>query len=345
MTLANPLALNSKLQMIELKHVQKVVTQATLLDIETLTVEPGQVVGIVGVIGPVKPLLWQLFSGRIPPTAGTIRIAGLDPTQQWAQLAGQVGLLPPENNFYPRLTARQNLTFYADLYGLSRGRADQVLHEVGLSDRANERAEALPAALARRLAFGRAILHQPTTLILAEPFAECDGPSVELLSRLIGGYAAANAAILILAPEITGLRTLCHTLYVLEQGKLVAELSPQAQQNEGRVPFKIPARLDGKVAFVNAADILYAATDESKTVLYTPNGPVPTHLTMTEVEERLARQGFFRAHRTHLVNLQHIKEVIAYTRNSYTIVLDDAAATEIPLSKTAARDLRDLLDY
>lgn len=331
--------------MIELKHVQKVVAQANLLDIESLTVEPGQAVAIVGVVGPLKPLLWQLLSGRVPPTAGTIHIAGLAPAQQWDQLAAQVGLLPPENNLYPRLTARQNLTFYADLYGLSRGRADQVLHQVGLSDRANERAEALPPSLARRLAFGRAILHQPPILILAEPFAECDAPSVELLSRLLGEYAAADCTILVLAAESTGLRTFCQTFYMLEQGKLVAELSPQVQPQAGHIPFKIPARLDGKVAFVNAGDILYAATDESKTTLYTKNGPVPTHLTMTEVEERLARQGFFRAHRTHLVNLQHIKEVVAYTRNSYTIVLDDAAATEIPLSKTAARDLRDLLDY
>jgi len=329
--------------MIELTHIQKVVAQATVLSIESLKVEPGQTVGILGVTGQAKTLLWQLLCGRVPPTAGTIRLAGLDPVHHWDQLTRQVGLLPLENSLYPRLTARQNLIFFADMYGLNRGRVDQVLHQVGLTDQANERTESLSPGLARRLAFGRMILHQPSILILVEPFAECDVSSIEVLSRLIGELAA--AAILIITAESTGLRSLCQTFYVLEQGRLVNEISPQSPNQDSHVPFKIPARLEGKVALINASDILYAATDESKTVLYTKNGPVPTHLTMSEVEGRLARQGFFRAHRTHLVNLQHIKEVVAYTRNSFTIVLDDAAATELPLSKTAARDLRDLLDY
>ena len=331
--------------MIELTHVQKVVDQATVFDLESLKVEPGQIAALIGATGGVKTILWQLLTGRIHPTAGTIRLASMDPATHWSTLTRLVGLLPQENALYPRLTAQQNLVFYADLYGLNRGRVTQVLHQVGLTDRANERAESLSPGLARRLAFGRAILHQPRLLILAEPFAECDGPTIDLLSRLLGEFAAANQTILIISAEMTGLRSLCHTFYMLEQGKLVNQLSPQPGNQDGRVPFKIPARLDGKVTLVNASDILYAATDDSKTTLYTHTGPVPTQLTMTEVEERLARQGFFRAHRTHLVNLQHIKEVVAYTRNSYTIVLDDAAATEIPLSKTAARDLRDLLDY
>ena len=66
---------------------------------------------------------------------------------------------------------------------------------------------------------------------------------------------------------------------------------------------------------------------------------------MSELETRLARSGFFRAHRSYLVNLQHVKEVIPYTRNAYTLILDDADGTEIPLSKAAAADLRELLDY
>lgn len=330
--------------MIEFSHLQKTIAQATVVDIELLRVEKGQVVAVVGATSQVKTVLGQMLCGRVPPTAGTIRLAGLDPATQWEQLSRWVGLLPPENSLYPRLTARQNLTFYADLYGVSRGRADELLHQVGLMDRANERVEHLTPSMARRLALGRTLLHQPEMLILIEPFAECDATSVALLSRLIKEQSAA-AAVLIIASDKSGLTPLEPTFYRLEQGKFRREDITPAAIPESQLPFKIPARLDGKVALVNAGDILYAATDESKTTLYTKTGPIPTHLTMSEVEQRLARQGFFRAHRTHLVNLQHIKEVVTYTRNSYTIILDDAAATEIPLSKTAARDLRELLGY
>jgi ABC-2 type transport system ATP-binding protein len=63
------------------------------------------------------------------------------------------------------------------------------------------------------------------------------------------------------------------------------------------------------------------------------------------LEQRLGRRGFFRAHRSYLVNLQHIKEVIPFTRNSFSLRLDDAGDTLIPLSKTAAAELRELLGY
>ena len=77
----------------------------------------------------------------------------------------------------------------------------------------------------------------------------------------------------------------------------------------------------------------------------TTEGRLPSQFTLTELEERLALSGFFRAHRGYLVNLQHVKAVIPYTRNSFSLILDDESETEIPLSKSAARELRELLDY
>ena len=75
--------------------------------------------------------------------------------------------------------------------------------------------------------------------------------------------------------------------------------------------------LQDKVALVNPVDILYAEADKGRAFLKTADARYPTQFTLTELEERLARSGFFRAHRGYLVNLQHIKEVITYTRNSF----------------------------
>jgi len=80
--------------------------------------------------------------------------------------------------------------------------------------------------------------------------------------------------------------------------------------------------------------------------LHTTNGETfPTQFTLSELEGRLARSGFFRAHRGYLVNLQHVTEVIPFTRNSFSLRLDDPESTLIPLSKTAAGELKDLLGY
>lgn len=133
-------------------------------------------------------------------------------------------------------------------------------------------------------------------------------------------------------------------IYSLEKGKIVETLSPEEEQTP-TMPFMIPAKLEGKVALVDPVEILFVLAQDDRTFLQTAEDRVPTQFTMTELEKRLSRSGFFRAHRGYLVNLQHVKEVIPYTRDSYTLRLKDDAGTEIPLSKTAARELRDFLGY
>jgi ABC-2 type transport system ATP-binding protein len=165
-----------------------------------------------------------------------------------------------------------------------------------------------------------------------------------LLSNLMRQLADDGATLLILADDSANLTSLCDTIHTLSHGKIVETHSPQ-DGRQADLPFKIPVRLEASVALVNPGDILYVTTEHSRTYLQTVEGRLPSQLTLAELEGRLARSGFFRAHRGYLVNLQHVKEVVPYTRNSFSLILDDAGGTEIPLSKSAARELRDLLGY
>jgi ABC-2 type transport system ATP-binding protein len=336
--------------MIEITQLQKVVQQNTVLDIPELTVAAGTITAVSGLTTPHKETFIQLLTGQTPPTAGQIRLDGIDPFQDRTQFAQKVGFLPPEDGLYERLTVRQNLEFFCRLYGLPLSQAIEMLTKVGLQDKAQIRAQQLSAELARRLALGRTLLHQPRLLILVDPFHRSAPASVEIISGLLRQQAAAGAAILLIADESAAATALSHTIIIMNQGRLSQSYQPGDQHATPNLPFKIPARLEGKVALVNPADILYATSDDGRTYLHVEDGRIPTHLTLTEVEERLARSGFFRAHRSYLVNLQHIKEMISYTRDSYTLILDgfqpdDSNPIEIPLSKTAARDLRELLDF
>jgi ABC-2 type transport system ATP-binding protein len=331
------------MSIVQLTHLQKVVAGTTAVEVASLVVNEGEITAVTGLTGEPKSTFLALLTGQTRPTAGTVRVAGTDPALERRRLAQALGILPAENGLYGRLSVRQNLAFFAELYGLPAARVDEVLSQVGLADQAGVRAESLPIGLARRLAFGRAILHQPDLLLLVDPFVACDAASVELLGRLLKTLAEAGTAALIIADESSGLSRLCQTICVFDQGRLSHSYRPGQEERTDR-PFKIPARLEGKVALVNPADILYATSEDGRTYLCTSNGRVPTHLSLGEVEERLARSGFFRAHRSYLVNLQHIKEVVSYTRDSYTLMLDGGDA-EIPLSKSSARELRELLGY
>jgi ABC-2 type transport system ATP-binding protein len=330
--------------MIEINSLQKVIDQTTVLDIDSLEVRSGEIAAVVGPTGSGKTSLLEILIGQSRPTVGTVRLDGLDPIADRDAFSRQVGVMFMEDGLYKHRSPLANLTFHCRLHGVPKARAREVLDQVGLADRANANIEKMPSGLARRLAFGRAVLHDPAILLLVEPFARCDEASISLLNKLIREKAGERKAVLILADDSANLDNLCDTIHIFNQGRLVETRKPQ-EETETQLPFKIPVRMEGSVALVNPADILYADAEEGRAYLRTKDGRLPTQFTLAELEERLSRSGFFRAHRGYLVNLQHVTEVIPFTRNSFSLRLDDSEGTLIPLSKSAASELRDLLGY
>jgi ABC-2 type transport system ATP-binding protein len=330
--------------MIEISNLQKVVDQQTELDLDALTVRGGTIAAIVGPTGSGKILLLEILIGRSRPTLGTVRLDGLDPVMDRDAFSRRVGVMFHEDGLYKHRSPLANLTFHCQLHGIPKSRAEEVLEQVGLADRARANLEKLPTGLARRLAFGRAILHDPSVLLIVEPFVRCDGASISLLTKLMREKADDGRTLLIFADDSANLDTLCDEIHILQQGRIVETRTPK-EDGESQLPFKIPVRMEGSVALVNPADILYADAEEGRAYLQTTDERLSTQFTLSELEERLSRSGFFRAHRGYLVNLQHVTEVIPFTRNSYSLRLDDAEGTLIPLSKSAASELRELLGY
>jgi ABC-2 type transport system ATP-binding protein len=328
-------------QMIEITRLQKNIDGVTVLDLEALRVRTGQIVGLVGPAGSGIDELFEILIGRARPTAGTVLLGGEDLDGSSSSL----GVLFADDGLYTRRTARSNLRFFARLYGLETDRVEDVLSNVGLGDQGSSMVEDLSGGLARRLAFGRAILHQPRILILREPFARCDQSSISLLQRLIREQAEGGAAVLILGDDDANLPGLCHQIHRIQRGQVV-ETSESTADAGPESPLKIPVKNEGSVALVNPSDVLFATAEEGKATIQTVHDEaLSTQFTLSELEARLVQRGFFRAHRSYLVNLQHVTEVIPFTRDSYSLRLDDAQGTLIPLSKTAAGELRELLGY
>jgi ABC-2 type transport system ATP-binding protein len=330
--------------MIEIKNLQKVIGGNTVIDIPSLVVQGGEIVALVGLAGSGGEVLLALLTGQTSPTLGMVRIGGLDPFRERDRFGHQVGVLFAEDGLYKGLSPLGNLEFSCRLYNLPKERAIQVLAQVGLADQAQAKLEKLPSGLSRRLAFGRALIHDPQILILVEPFDRCDETTVSILSQVMRQHVDAGNALLILASDSTHMEPLCDTIYDLNQGRITLRAQPE-QEEGGRMPFKIPIRLDDKVILFNPSEILYADAGEGRAYIVTAEGRLPTQFTLSELESRLSRSGFFRAHRSYLVNLQHVKEVIPYTRHSFTLRIDDPGNTEIPLSKSSASELKGLLGY
>ncbi|REK71681.1 ATP-binding cassette domain-containing protein [Paenibacillus paeoniae] len=106
---------------------------------------------------------------------------------------------------------------------------------------------------------------------------------------------------------------------------------------------KIPTRMNDKMILFNPPEIDYIESFEGQTQLYINGDVYPSTFKINELEERLRTYGFFRCHRSYIVNLQKVREIVTFTRNSFSLILDDASRTSVPLSKTKMAELKDMM--
>lgn len=349
---------------LQVRRLEKAIEQRTALSIEQLDVVPGEVVAVIGPVGSGKSLLVRLLAGEIVPSGGTILLDGEDVSLKPAVRA-RIGVLFEDDLLYKRMSALENLEFACQMRGLRRGCAAEMLVRVGLADQMREPLHKLAKTMQRRVAFGRALLGAPALLLLDCPSRRTDLDTRALFARLVGEVAANGAAVLVTEDDLSWIGTRCTRVVELEGGRVVATYAPGADGGGGGsgsgsaggdssaaptppehfVPFRIPARKEDRIVLYDPGELLYATSRDGQTVLRTAREEAVASLTLQELEERLAGRGFFRAHRAYLVNLQHIKAVIQFTRNSYTLQLADGQDTMIPLSKQSEKELQALLGY
>jgi len=331
--------------MLKIQNLQKIGDGKTVIEINSFHVASGQIVGLWAQPGSGVETLIDLLTGKVRPSAGTLLVGEIIPYLERAALGELLGVMFHEDAVYKNLGARANLRFQAQLHGLSKGHADFVLNQIGLADQAHKSAGKLSPGLQRRLSFGRAIIHKPKFLLLIEPYIRCDSTTISFLDSKVQELADEGTAILIISTDLSRLMPISDQLFELQNGKVKQLQSQPTNEEPLHQLFKIPVKTEDTVLLINPAEVLYADTGEGRTFLITTDNRLPTQYTLTELEERLKSSGFFRAHRSFLVNLQHVREVIPFTRNSFSLRLDDAAGTQIPLSKSAAAELKDLLRY
>jgi len=356
--------------MLHVERLEKVIENRRVLSIESLDVNVGEVVAVVGAVASGQSLLISLLCGRIVPSGGCVTLDKQD-VKRTPSARARIGVMFEEDLFYERQTVQSNLEFYCQLLNVPRSRITEVLSLVELSDHAQKRIEKLSPPVKRRLAFARALLNRPVVLLLDQPTSHTDMETRELFTRLVKRLANEGVATLLTVEDMAWAGTCSTRIIELEQGRIVdsyvplrkdadaldvhddeSSMPPTISSNsaasvepERLVPFKIPARKEDRILLYDPADLLYAMSRDGKTILRTTHEEATTNLTLQELETRLLARGFFKAHRAYLVNLQHIKAVIQYTRNSYTLQLDDEQETMIPLSKQYEKELQTLLGY
>src|SRR5438105_4234734 len=149
----------------------------------SLAARRGDIVGLLGPNGAGKSTLLGIAATLVAPTSGEVRYGDAPARTHGPNLRHRIGLLAHELHLYPELTARQNLTFFAELYGLdSSGQVPRALDAAGLSDRADDEVAGFSRGMRQRLALERSLLHRPRLILLDEPFTGLDDRSVGLVT-------------------------------------------------------------------------------------------------------------------------------------------------------------------
>jgi ABC-2 type transport system ATP-binding protein len=250
----------------------------------TLDVHGGEVFGFLGHNGAGKTTTVRLLNGVLAADTGAARVLGLDPLTQGPALRRRTGVLTETPSLDERLTGRENLEIYADLYAVPRaempGRIDHLLESFELAHRAGEKVGGYSRGMKQRLALARALLHKPELLFLDEPTAGLDPVASRRVHELILRLSQEEQRTVFLCTHnLAEAQKLCARVAVLEQGRLVALGTPaELAQRLGRSqrlqievgPEGMPAALEMLEARLGIADPAMAALVVTSSVTTSP---------------------------------------------------------------------------
>lgn len=216
---------------LEIRDLCKTFGKFRAIDNLSLTIQQGEVFGLLGPNGSGKTTTINMISGLSVPTSGEVRVMGYDVRRDIRQIRRILGAVPQETALYEELSAWTNLNFHADLFGIPRKekkeRITNVLKLVQLLDRKDSRVGTFSGGMKRRLALGRALLHEPQLIYLDEPTLGVDVQARRAIWDYIIHLREQGKTVLITTNYLEEAQVLCDRLAIIDHGKLVALDTPQ----------------------------------------------------------------------------------------------------------------------
>ncbi|WP_232320319.1 ABC transporter ATP-binding protein [Herbidospora daliensis] len=221
----------------------------TAVDGIDVSVERGEAFGFLGPNGAGKSSTMRMISCVSPPTAGELRILGLDPVRDGVAIRGRLGVCPQLGNLDTDLSVFENLTTYARYFGLSRAearrRAGELLEFVQLADRAKGKVEPLSGGMKQRLTIARALVNDPEIVLLDEPTTGLDPQARHLLWERLYQLKRQGVTLVLTTHYMDEAEQLCDRLVVMDGGRIVAEGSPRDLIGRYSTPEVVELRFSG----------------------------------------------------------------------------------------------------
>ena len=246
--------------MIEVADLHKTYGSVRAVAGISFEVAEGEVFGFLGHNGAGKTTTVRVLTGRTRPTSGGARIAGHDVVAGREAIKPLINLVFEDQNLYERMSGRENLRFFADLYGMPAGRVAEVLALVGLDDEAaGRKVKGYSTGMRQRLLIARALINRPRVLFLDEPTRGLDPASARDLRDLIATLGREGTTVFLTTHYMEEADELCDRVAFLSQGKIVAldmprELKLRYGQEQRRAAVTLTDRSEHQIALDDPAD-------------------------------------------------------------------------------------------
>lgn len=299
----------------------------------------------------IREVLMELLTGKLTNYSGEILI---NKQLISKKMNDMVHLFRLEEQFYDRLTVKETLHFMLKMTDKQIAINDLV-KKVKLEVNLNVKIYQLTYSEKKRLQLAIILLFNGPIFIFEEPDHNIDIESRIILVEIMNELKERDKVVCILTANMESAISFSDTVYRLtEDGLHEVALEDEEEMNENvneppttlAKPIrleKIPTKIDDKIVLFDPLEIDYIESYEGIAHLYINGDSYPTTTTLQELEAKLIPFGFFRCHRSYIINLQKVREVITWTRNSYSLTLDDKGKTTIPLSKAKLSELKEML--
>ncbi|MDO9556033.1 MAG: ABC transporter ATP-binding protein [Coriobacteriia bacterium] len=185
-------------------------------------VQPGEILGFLGPNGAGKSTTIKMLTGQITPKGGKAQVLGIDISADDADLQAQIGVCFEEKNLYLNMSAKENLDFYASLFGIKEPETMEILRRVGLAERAKDRVHTFSKGMRQRMMISRAFVNKPKVLFLDEPTDGLDPVTSASIRKTIREEADRGAAVLLTTHDMFEADELSDRIAFLNDGEIVA---------------------------------------------------------------------------------------------------------------------------
>jgi ABC-2 type transport system ATP-binding protein len=193
----------------------------------SFAVERGEVFGFLGPNGAGKSTTINMLTGQLRPSGGSARVAGFDCASAPDAMQALIGVVFEQQNLYERMSGRENLTFFAELFGSPVKRADELLEKVGLKDRGKDAVKVYSNGMKQRLLIARALINNPQVLFLDEPTRGLDPGAARDIRQMVADLGRSGTTVFLTTHYMEEADQLCKRVAFINEGQIVALDTPQ----------------------------------------------------------------------------------------------------------------------